>query len=240
MKQLIRIFLMALALFGAGQTRAGIPVLDASNLINTGLQVQAWAQQAQQMVQQYQQLQNQYNQAVQTYNSLSGVRGIQDLVNNPALRRYLPNEWNQAMNLLTNPGSYTQLRTNVNNIKSAAEFMNIEDTALDAASDAGRSFVASQNQVALNRALSEEGYKQASDRIASIQTLIARLGSTPDAKDVADLQARIQGEQAMVQNEMVKLNALAQLQQAQRDIQLQRSREIIMRATKSSTGVPRF
>ncbi|WUR13801.1 P-type DNA transfer protein VirB5 [[Empedobacter] haloabium] len=240
MKQLIRIFLMALALFGAGQARAGIPVLDASNLINTGLQVQAWAQQAQQMVQQYQQLQNQYNQAVQTYNSLSGVRGIQDLVNNPALRRYLPNEWNQAMNLLTNPGSYTQLRTNVNNIKSAAEFMDIGDTALDAASDAGRSFVASQNQVALNRALSEEGYKQASDRIASIQTLIARLGSTPDAKDVADLQARIQGEQAMVQNEMVKLNALAQLQQAQRDIQLQRSREIIMRATKSSTGVPRF
>ncbi|WEF31466.1 P-type DNA transfer protein VirB5 [Pseudoduganella chitinolytica] len=240
MKQMIKIFALALALFGAGQARAGIPVLDASNLINTGLQVQAWAEQARQMVQQYQELQNQYNQAVRTFNSMSGVRGMESLVNNPALRRYLPNEWNQAMNLLTAPGSYTQLRTNVNSIKSGAEFMDIGDTSLDPGSDAGRSFVASQNQVALNRALSEEGYKQASDRIAAIQTLIGRLGSTPDAKDVADLQARIQGEQAMVQNELVKLSALAQLQQAQRDIQQQRSREIIMRATKSPTGIPRF
>lgn len=240
MKQLIRIFLMALALFGAGHARAGIPVIDAANLANSLQQVIAWGQQYGQMAQQYQQLVNQYNKAVQTYNSMSGIRGMESLVNNPALRRYLPNEWNQAMNLLTAPGSYTQLRNNINSIKSAAEFMDIADTSLDSSSDAGRSFVASQNQVALNRALSEEGYKQASDRITSIQTLIGRLGSTPDAKDVADLQARIQGEQAMVQNELVKLNAMAQLQQAQRDIQLQRSREIIMRATKSPTGIPRF
>jgi type IV secretion system protein VirB5 len=62
----------------------------------------------------------------------------------------------------------------------------------------------------------------------------------PDQKDVADLQARIQAEQAMVQNESVKLALMAQLQQAQRDIAAQQAREISMKSTKSATGVARF
>ena len=144
------------------------------------------------------------------------------------------------MNLLNTPGGYTSLRSQINNIKAAAQIHSVADSGLDPNGAAGRAMLGAQNQAAMNRALSEEGYKQASDRIASIQTLIDSIDGAPDAKDIADLQARIQAEQTMVQNEAVKLQLLSQLQQAQRDLAQQQAREISMRVTKDPGGVPRF
>ena len=240
MKRLLKILATVLFIAGVGQAQAGIPVFDAAQVAQSVQQVVAWGKQYTQMGQQYSQLVNSYNQAVTTHNSMNGARGMQSLVNNPAVRRYLPNEWSQAMNLLNSPGGYTGLQGKINGIRSAAQITSIDDTGLDPNSATGRAFVGSQNQAAMNRALSEEGYKQASDRIASIQTLIDKVGDAPEAKDVADLQARIQAEQVMVQNELVKLHLMAQLQQAQRDIMAQQAREISMKSTKAVGGVPRF
>lgn len=240
MRKFLQKLMLVAAMFMGSQAHAGIPVIDAANLANSLQQVIAWGEQYGQMAQQYQQLVQQYNQAVTTYNSISGIRGMADLVNNPNLRRYLPNEWSQAMNLLNSPGGYTNLQSSINAIKGAATIVSITDTSLDPNSAAGRAFVGRQNQAATNRALSEEGFKQASDRITAIQTLIDSVNGVPDQKDVQDLQARIQAEQAMVQNESVKLALMAQLQQAQRDIAAQQAREISMKSTKSPTGVTRF
>lgn len=240
MKRRFKGLAAALAIGVASQAHAGIPVFDAAAVAQAVQQVTAWGKQYSQMAQQYSQLVNQYNQAVTTHNSLNGSRGMNSLVNDPALRRYLPNEWSQAMNLLNSPGGYTGLQSKINGIRSAAQVTSITDTGLDPNSATGRAFVGAQNQAAMNRALSEEGYKQASDRIAAIQTLIDKVGDAPDAKDVADLQARIQAEQVMVQNELVKLHLMSQLQQAQRDIMAQQAREISMRGAQSPAGIPRF
>lgn len=240
MKKLIVRCVTALALGGPGYANAGMPVFDAAVVAQAVQQMAAWGKQYTQMGQQYAQLVTSYNQAVTTHNSLNGTRGMASLVNNPALRRYLPNEWNQAMNLLNAPGGYTGLQTRINNIRNAAQITGLADTGLDPNSATGRAFVGAQNQAALNRALSEEGYKQASDRITAIQALIDKVGDAPEAKDVADLQARIQAEQVMVQNELVKLQLLTQLQQAQRDIMAQQAREISMQGAKGPAGIPRF
>jgi type IV secretion system protein VirB5 len=240
MKPLLKILALVLVIASAGQAQAGIPVFDAAQVAQSVQQVFAWGKQYAQMGQQYSQLVNTYNQAVTTHNSMNGARGMESLVNNPVLRRYLPNEWSQTMNLLNSPGGYTGLQSKINGIRSAAQITSITDTGLDPDSATGRAFVGAQNQAAMNRALSEEGYKQASDRITSIQSLIDKVGDAPEAKDVADLQARIQAEQVMVQNELVKLHLMAQLQQAQRDIMAQQAREISMRGAKGPTGIPRF
>lgn len=240
MMKFSRILVTSLVLIGTSQAQAGIPVIDGANLANSVQQVIAWGKQYTQMASQYQSLVQQYNQAVTTYNSLNGIRGMSTLVNNPALRRYLPNEWGQTMNLLSNPQGYTTLKGSINSIRTAAKIHGIDETGLDPTSAAGRAMVGNQNQVAMNRALSEEGFKQASDRITAIQTLIDKVDGAPDQKDVLDLQARIQAEQAMVQNESVKLALMSQLQQAQRDIQQQQAREISMKSTKSAAGVVRF
>lgn len=240
MMKFLRFLAIMLAVVSGNAARAGIPVIDAANLANSVQQVVAWGEQYTQMAQQYQQLVQQYNQAVQQYNSLNGIRGMANLVNNPEVRRYLPNEWSQAMNIMSNPGGYTNLQSSMNNIKSATRVMGIEQTNLDPNSAAGRAFVGSQNQAAMNRAMGEEGFRQASERITAIQTLIDKVNGAPDQKDVLDLQARIQAEQAMVQNESVKLALMSQLQQAQRDIQAQQAREISMKSTKAAAGVSRF
>jgi type IV secretion system protein VirB5 len=161
-------------------------------------------------------------------------------VNNPATRYYLPTEWNQTLNLLSAPGHYTTLSGSIEAIRAAAQITSLEDTGLGADTDVGRAFVAAQSQAAMNRALGEAGYKAANDRMAAIQTLLDKVNDAPEQKDILDLQARIQAEQAMVQNENAKLLVMLQLQQAQRDIELQQAREISMKSGRSASGPARF
>jgi type IV secretion system protein VirB5 len=84
----------------------------------------------------------------------------------------------------------------------------------------------------------EDGYNQASQRFSSIQVLLDKVNAAPDQKDIADLQARIQAEQVMMQNESTKLAMLGQLAQAQRDLSNQQAMEIGMKSTRGD--VPRF
>lgn len=198
----------------------GIPVIDAASIAQQIQQVAAWAQQYQQMTQQFQQLQ-------QSYNSLNGSRGMASLVNNPALRQYLPPNYQSILN--SGYGNSAAIR-------AGAKVYGIEQTSLGANTDSAKAFEANAQQAAINRAMAEEGYRQASQRFASIQILLDKVNDAPDAKDIADLQARIQAEQVMMQNESNKLAMLAQLQQAQRDLANQQAAEIRMKSIRG--GLP--
>lgn len=226
MKKLLSILVLAFSLGGGNCAVAGIPVIDASNLAQQIQQVVSWGQQLQQMAAQLQQMQA-------TFNSLNGVRGMANLANDVNARKYLPPDWQQTMNLMNNNGGqYAGISGSIAAIKTAAKITDIADTGLDPNSAAGKAFQASQNQAALNRALGEEGYRQASLRIDSIQQLLDKVNNAPDQKDMLDLQARIQAEQAMLQNEQIKLSLMTQLQQAQRDLARQQGAERRMRSTR--------
>lgn len=215
-------FLITMGLCFNLNVQAGIPVIDATNLAQQIQQVAAWGQQFQQMQQQYQQLQT-------TFNSLNGIRGMASLVNNPALRKYLPADYQSILN--NGYGNWASIR-------SAAKLMGIENTSLNPNSDAAKAFESNANQVAINRAMAEAGYAQASQRFDTIQVLLDKLDQTPDAKDVAELQARIQAEQVMMQNEQTKLMMLSQLAQAQNEMANQRAKEISLKALHGEA--PRF
>ncbi|MEY3201039.1 MAG: hypothetical protein RIR70_589 [Pseudomonadota bacterium] len=189
--------------------QAGIPVFDSGSLA--------------QAIKQFQQMQQQFQQMQQQYNSMNGSRGMASLVNNPALRQYLPADYQTILN-----GGYG----NSGAIRQASKIYGIENTTIGRNTDTARAFEASANQAAINRATAEEGYRQASQRFASIQVLLDKVNQAPDAKDIADLQARIQAEQVMLQNESIKLQMLAQLQQAQRDLAAQQAAEIGMKSSR--------
>ncbi len=225
MKVLKKIF-RALALFSAlsfgNSANAGIPVIDAANLAQAVQQVTAWAQQYQQMVQQIGQLQQQYQ-------NLNGIRNMGSLVNNPTARQYLPADYQTILS--QGVGQWQA-------IYNAAKKLDISETRLSNNSDVAQAFQSMAKQAAINRAGAEEGYKTASQRFSDIQVLLDKIDAAPDAKDIADLQARIQAEQVMMQNEANKLVMLQQLASAQRDLQQQQAREISMKALKGSP--PRF
>jgi type IV secretion system protein VirB5 len=147
-------------------------------------------------------------------------------VNNPATRNYLPAQWGQSLNLISSPGTFGSLSGSITALRNASKLVDVTATTLPPGSLLGQAYTAAQDQAAINRGMSEASYAAASDRMANIQTLLDKVNDAPDEKDILDLQARIQAEQAMVQNESNKIASVMQLQQAQRDIQAQRAREI--------------
>lgn len=199
-----------------GTAHAGIPVIDAANLAQAIQQVTAWAQQYGQMAQQIQQLQT-------TYQNQYGIRNMASLVNNPGSRQYLPSDYQTILN--QGVGQW-QAIYNLN------KKFDLADTTLNPNSDGSQAFNARAKQVAINRAGAETAYNTASQRFSDIQVLLDKVNNTPDAKDIADLQGRIQAEQVMMQNEANKLQMLAQLSSAQRELHDQQVRELGMKASK--------
>lgn len=210
------------------QAAAQIPVTvttDAPAMLNQIEVMAQWAAQYGQMAQQISSLQQQYQQLQQTYTSMNGIRGMANVVNDPAARRYLPDEWQATMNAMQSGGGnkYPSLSGSFDQILAAMQPMDANTAKLGG--NTATAYTGAQRQAAMNRAIGEEGYRQASRRFDSIQQLVDKINQSPDAKDIADLQARIQAEQVMQQNEATKLQLVAQLQQAQRDIQAQQALE---------------
>lgn len=184
---------------------AGIPTIDLAAVGAALQQVAAWGQQYQQMVQQFDQMKQQYN-------SITGIRNMGNLANNPTLRQYIPSNYQSILN------------SGYGNSRQIFDGMNVAGTTIKN-TDADKAFAASAMQASINRSIGEAGYKAASDRFAQIQILLDKVNDAPDAKDMADLSGRIQAEQVMMQNEANKIAMLSQLAQAQRDLKDVRGRQ---------------
>ena len=168
-----------------------------SNIAKETTQIASWIAQYAQMVQEY-------NQLVEEYRSLNGIRGMASLVNNPQLRRYLPDEYKNILS--QGYGDWQALRTALDNPVGSVKLDKFR-----------------RDQLAIDEAMTLESYKQASRRFGDIQVLLDKINdaSIPDAKDMVDLQARIQAEQVMMQNEASKIAMMKNLQ----DIQKQKMQE---------------
>ncbi|KWN96014.1 P-type DNA transfer protein VirB5 [Burkholderia stagnalis] len=197
----------------------GIPTFDAAqaaNALNTIIQLK----------QQYDVMMQQFNQIKQQYTSLTGIRGFGDLMNNPLVRSYLPSDWQQVYDQLKNTG-WTNLAGNAKALRTAMAIYNCD-------SQTGKALNVCQglaNKPAQDQAFTDQAYQAAMTRVDGIQSLINQISQTQDPKGIAELQARIAGEQVAVENERVKLQlfeiAGAQgdkmLQQQQRELSLQQT-----------------
>jgi len=73
--------------------------------------------------------------------------------------------------------------------------------------------------------MAQRAYANAGQRFAALQGLVTAIGNAPDAKAIADLEARIAAEGAMLDNEQAKLNTLAQAALAEQWAQALQLRE---------------
>lgn len=223
MKKNVFVTLACLVLtFIGGAAHAQLTVFDPAQYGQQIQQVASWKKQ-------FTQMKDQFDAQKRQFDSMNGSRGMASLVNNPQLRGYLPSNYQSILN-----GGYG----NSADIRAQYRRNNIGNTTLNPTSDAAQMYEQSGTQAAVNRATAEEGYRQASNRFASIQVLLDKVNDSPDPKAIADLQARIQAEQAMLQNESIKLQMMSQLAQAQKDLQIQQGMEVRMKSTRGE--VPRF
>jgi type IV secretion system protein VirB5 len=200
----------ALCAFGlaADPAQAAMPVVDIAAIRQLLQEVSAW-QELRGMAQQITQLR-------QTYAAMTGPRGMEQLLPlSAAARNYLPPDWAALEATLSGARStYTDL--------TAAVRAQVDTNAVLAPADLARfsaplqALLAEERQaVAGGQAITRAAYARSSDRFVSLATLIDRIGATPDAKAIEELQGRIEAEQAMLTNEGLKLAAFAQIAAAE-------------------------
>ena len=171
-------------------------------------------QQVQQLEQALQVAQRQLAQAQQAYAAITGGRGMELLLANID-RNYLPATWAQLVAAANGGGGrYAFLGGDVtatllrNAILQPTDMMNYspaETTVLQAR----------RSSVALNESLTRQELQNVSDRFDSIQRLTNAIPTATDEKAILDLQARIQVEEGMLENENSKLHVLYQAAQSQ-------------------------
>lgn len=180
MKQKVFAFVLAgvfaVAPFFTQNTSAGgIPVIDVSNLAQA-------IQQVMHMMEQIEQLKSQLDVAETQLDRISGSRGMGNI-----------------------------LHSTYDLVVSVDQNEILEDVGLKSAEENGlvgkeaELYDEANANVALQLGQSQKSLEQATDRFSELSKLVAKVNNCPDQKDILDLQARIQAEQTLLQNEMVKL-----------------------------------
>lgn len=223
---LIGFLLAAAAALAPLQTHAGMPVIDFAAVASLAQQLMAWQQQLSGMQKQYGQLQQSKDQLTQTYQAMTGARGMEQLLATPAsARNYLPSSHRELMSALSGiPGSYAGIADQVEAIMKANSILS--DPQMQALSPEMRQVVEQgRHATAMFGGMTRAAYQHTSERFAALQQLIQHIGSAHDPKAIADLQARIQSEQAMLTNEQTKLQGLYEMARSEEAMRRQRLRE---------------
>lgn len=97
----------------------------------------------------------------------------------------------------------------------------------DAPSAAADALERAGARTARDLAIGETVDRAATERLQGLETLRRALDTAPNARAVMDLNARLAAEQALVQNEQVRLQGLALTQAAEARLEDQRARERI-------------
>ncbi len=201
---------------------AQFAVFDSASYQQLMQQVSSWRQQLQSMQLQLSQLQK-------TNAALTGTRGMQSLLrSSPQSLNYLPNNA-QVLTAVSSGGGGTQYGS----LGSAVTAQTVQNALMSATMLNGLSpqlakLVTHDRSInATSQTISRAAYTEASARFASLTALITEIGAATDAKAIADLQARILGEQILLANDGAKLQTVAQIADADRAANEQSKREAI-------------
>ena len=194
-------------------------VVDAPAIVQLIQEVQTTAQQLQTAKAQLLQAQ----QALQT---MTGGRGMEQLLSG-TVRNYLPSNWMQVTAALRGSTGFGSLSGDVQTLVSANAMLSAQRLAT--LSPGAQQLIQDSRQwSAMQQALSNQALANASNRFAAIQSLISAISSASDQKSILDLQARISAELGMLQNEQTKLQSLYQSAQAQESLLRQQAWEQVV------------
>lgn len=217
--------LIALVIATASNQAHATAVFDAANLGQAIQQVQQGVQQLQGQAQQLVELKNQVT------NQLQQIQQLKDQLTNLSGVSGLGNLAQSGRNTLPQNLSNTSSFGNSSAIQSANKIIDLSSTSINPNSTEGQLYAKQREQAAVNLAAIEASYQASYERINNLQTLVSQIEQSPSAKNIADLTARIQAEQAFLQNEANQLAAMAQMQNVQQTVNQQREKEAALKNT---------
>lgn len=210
-------YLLLALLMGAQAAQAQFAVIDVASVTQLVTQLQT-------LQQQLATARDQLTQTRAQLQAMSGRRGMERLLSG-TVRNYLPSDWSELERVLRGDGGvYGAMSLGVrravesNAVLSSQQLATLTPRERQQV-DAGR------KSAAMLQVMAREALTATSARFRSVQQLIDAISSADDQKAILDLQARIDAEQGMLQNEQTKLQVLYQSAQAQQWINEQRMRE---------------
>jgi type IV secretion system protein VirB5 len=210
--------LIAAALAGLpvqGFAQQGVPVFDAGAIAKHIEQIGKLTEQIKTMEAQL----SQAKQLYESFNKLTDVNDIASLLSSEEFRKHLPKEFGEIEKLVSGGGG---------------SLAGVVDRYLDQnrayqGGDANSFYRTELNRIArqtgAKHSMGQSVYDTASKRIDGLEELRQKITASKDAKDVLDLSARIQAEQALLQNEVLRMQGLAMVQQARGEMDGQRAEE---------------
>lgn len=209
---------IAVALAGAptaGLAQQGVPVFDAGAIAKHVEQIGKLTEQIKTMEAQL----TQAKQLYESFNKLTDVNDVASLLSSDEFRKHLPKEFGEIEKLVSGGGGSL----------SGVVDRYLEQNRTYQGGDAN-SFYRSEldriaRQTGAKHSIGQSVYDTASKRIDGLEELRQKITGSKDAKDVLDLSARIQAEQALLQNEVLRMQGLAMVQQARGDMDGQRQKE---------------
>lgn len=195
----------------------GVPVIDATAIANSKAE---FAKEIAQMVQELEEAKRLYD----AVNGLTDMADIADALNDPKVRELLgPDAMSIASALDVNIDALGDLSDTANGF--------LDHTRVTAADVSAEDFYRQEldrigARTARDAAVGDRILKSADDRLAGLERLRQAIGSASTQKDINALQARLQVESAMLQNDTNRIQGLAMLQDAQSEVEAQRQREV--------------
>ncbi len=207
----MKFFIVAGLLFGlvgvpSAALSTGIPVFDGANVAQS-------IQQIMHMVEQIKHVKNQLEVAESMRQKMSAVRDMAGIIDS-----VYDNDMDvDFADILEESG-----------IKSAAD--------LGLTGDVADIYNEKTRNTAERKGRSDKYMKQTIDRFQELKKLVEKVNAAPDPKDIMDLQARIQGEEVLLQNELLKLEMMQSQAKAEQEVNDQKALQIYMRmANKPAT-----
>ena len=197
MKTVFRSVVVAMALSMA-PAYAQIPVTDSASITARAMQ---HAESLAKYLEQIATLKAQLDSAHRQYAALTGTRNLGDLLNNPAIRRSLPDDV-QAL-LKQGEGNLGSIADSVKRIQGEERLSG--DFSIDSKALTKRV----EDLGIRSKALLEQAQKGALARLEQVDQLQAQINQATDPKAIADLQARLQVEQANIMADQMRADLLS-------------------------------
>jgi len=209
----------------AGEARAQWAVFDATNAANMLTSISTLGKQLTQ-------LEATYNQLQASYHAVTGARGLGDVLNNPALRQYLPTDWMHVYDAAKAGG--------LPGISGTLKAIEVAEAPSGSVADQLAEVSArSQLKAPTDKAVGVTAYQGAQARVAQLDALMKLASNTQDEKAALEVQARVTAEVAAVQEESMKLQLVALLQQAEEKLIQDRKQAIAEQMfNPANTGMP--
>jgi type IV secretion system protein VirB5 len=197
---------------------AVLPVIDGAHIatakMNNMEQIAKWVIQLERM-------KTELEQTKGIWDTLKGGRGMGNILREDLTRQFLPQDyWAVAELIRRGGGDWNGISGRVSDIVKAYQYKSCGELNKDPV--LRQQCERQWRDIAMSKDFGDLSYKKAAENITNLQQYVRHINTSTDQKEIAEIQARINVENARLQNEQIKLATIAKMEETERQLQAAR------------------